>query len=352
MKILVVRIDHLGDVLLTTPLIRALSRAGHEVDVLVRKPMDALLAGSPHVHKIWLLDDVAPGFPAGWRVLGRWMKSLACGAVLLPNARPKQLAWAAAMSGARHRLAMWGGLWGRLAGLRCLRSGFAENPRHFADILLDMARALGAEPDGLRPDYFPTDAEKAAARESLRTRFGELPVIGIHPGCMGNTCNLPASVYGGVAELLLNDGRFAVVATGVASEKPLLDAWPRAVLEHHRFFPAMGAWSIRELAAHVSLFRAVVVTGTGPLHLASALGVPVAAPFCADPSLCPTVWGSLVEGSEHVMPDAAYCHGRHDGGRGHCDFGGRISAARLYEACVRAAGFSLAASGTHSTSPC
>ena len=77
------------------------------------------------------------------------------------------LLWTAALSGARHRIARKGGIAGRLAGLRCLRSGHVRNPRHIADILLDMARALDVEPDGLKPDFFVADDEKTAARAAL-----------------------------------------------------------------------------------------------------------------------------------------------------------------------------------------
>jgi ADP-heptose:LPS heptosyltransferase len=42
-KTLVVRLDHLGDLLLTTPLVRALSVGGHSVDVLVRDSLNQFL---------------------------------------------------------------------------------------------------------------------------------------------------------------------------------------------------------------------------------------------------------------------------------------------------------------------
>jgi ADP-heptose:LPS heptosyltransferase len=204
-------------------------------------------------------------------------------------------------------------------------------------MLLDLARDLGAKPDGTTPDFFLTEEERENARDALRMRFGGRPVIGIHPGNFGNSCNLSPKVYGEVASRMLAGGRCGVVATGTASEKKLTDSWPRDVQDHPLFWNATGQWDIRQLAAHIASFAGLIVPSTGPLHIASALGIPAVSPFCASPSLSHVVWGGLSAGSVHLTPDAAYCRDRRKHHKGHCDFGGAISADKICDAAFRLA---------------
>ena len=51
MRVLIVRLDHLGDVLLTTPLVRAALRGGHEVHVLVRENSASVFQGHRFVFR-------------------------------------------------------------------------------------------------------------------------------------------------------------------------------------------------------------------------------------------------------------------------------------------------------------
>jgi ADP-heptose:LPS heptosyltransferase len=332
MKILLIRLDHLGDLVLTTPLIRALAKAGHSVDVVTRRGLLPILEGNPHVNEALAVEAIAPGFPKEWRPLRDWMKARAYDAVLLPNPRPRQLLWCSLGSGARHRVALQGGLLGRLLRHRCIstRESYRQG-RHFSDLQLDLARALGVSPDGLEPDYFCREDEVEAAREKIKALFpgfnGE-PIVGIHPGCMGNTCNLPSTVYGEIATLILQRTNWRVIVTGSTQELPLLDSWPQETVSSKRLANGMGVFDLRALAAIITRLSNYVVVGTGPLHLASALRVRTTSPFCAVPPLAPTVWGPATNCGTCLMPGATGCRewiakfGPHH----HCDFRGEITA--------------------------
>jgi ADP-heptose:LPS heptosyltransferase len=335
MRLLIVRLDHLGDLLLTTPLIRAAAKAGHEVHLLVREGGATVFASNPEV-TTHAVESVAPDFPRRWWRLGAWMRRQRFEMILLPYAKPRQLLLATAISGARRRIAMWGGLLGRLTLHQCLRSGIASGSRHLSQILLDCAAAAGFPADGLNLD-FPLGADEiAAARADFDARFPGLAVVGIHPGCAGNTCNPGPEVYGRLAALLLEHPGLAVVATGIPAERPLFNAWPAGVLDHPRFYNACGQWNLRQLAAHVANFATLVVVGTGPLHIASALGIPTVSPFCRYPPISAAVWGNLTPGSIALSPPAEFCARRRAAaGAGHCDFEGQISAADLCAAVMR-----------------
>jgi ADP-heptose:LPS heptosyltransferase len=335
MRVLIVRLDHLGDVLLTTPLMRAAARAGHEVHILVREGCATVFAGNPDV-TTHIIERVAPGFPGRWWQLGAWMRRQRFEMILLPYAKPPQLLLASAMSGAKRRIAMWGGLLGRLTLHQCLRSGMASGTRHFSEIPLDCAAAAGFPADGLKPDFYLTAGEIAAARADLAARFPGLAIVGIHPGCAGNTCNLGPEIYGQLAELLLEHPGLAVVSTGITAESPLFAKWPAAVLSHPRFYNACGQWSLRQLAAHVANYATMVVPSTGPLHIAAAYAIPTVTAFCNYPSVSATVWGNLTPGSVVVSPPAEFCERRRAVAKSlHCDFQGQIPVSRMRDAVLQ-----------------
>lgn len=334
-RVLIVRLDHLGDVLLTTPLVRAAIKSGNEVHVLVRENCAAVFAGNPRV-KIHVVEEVAPGFPGSWRGLGAWMRRERFEMILLPHAKPWQLLIASALSGAKRRIAMWSGVLGRLTLHECLRSGIQSGQRHFSDIPLDCARAAGFPTDGLKPDFWLTADEIEEARVEMGARFPGLKVIGVHPGCAGNTCNLPSGVFGKVTALLLEQPGLAVIATGIPAERALFDSWPEPVLRHPRFYNACGEWNLRQLAARVANYTAMVVPSTGPLHIAAAFAIPTVTAFCRYPSVSATVWGNLTAGAVVLSPPAEFCARRRSlPGSPHCDFEGQVPAEQLCAAVLQ-----------------
>jgi ADP-heptose:LPS heptosyltransferase len=337
-KILIIRLDHLGDLVLMTPLIRALAKAGHTVEIVTPRWLNGIFEGNPHLGGAFAIEDLAPDFPGDWPRLRDWIKPRGYDGLLLPNSRPKELLWCSFTSGIRRRIAMQAGIWGRLTLHRCLqiRGAFMAG-RHFADIMLDFARVLGAPTDGLKPDYFCREEEVAQARETLRAAFPDWnggEIIGIHPGCAGNTCNLPPAIYGEMAGLILERSDARIVLTGSAKERALLASWPEKILGSPRVYNSMGALELRALAAVISQMKHYVIGSTGPLHVASALGVRTTSPFCAVPPLTSTIWGNATGCGECVQPNAAACRAwmaKAEKYR-YCDFRGEIDAETLWEA--------------------
>jgi ADP-heptose:LPS heptosyltransferase len=338
-RLVIVRLDHLGDVLLTTPLARAFHAQGWTVDMVVPGWLRPLLDHNPHVAMAHAIDEIAPGFPATWPRLARWLRHQGYEIILLPNANQRQQLFASLFSGVPRRYAMWSGGWGRLTLHYCLRSSIRERPRSFADVVLDLAQAAGVPPDGLQLDLVITSQEVASARAWLQQHGhdGSTPLVGVHPGCGGNACNLPAAIYGEIARDLLDRTQAVVVATGSADERALLSAWPERVRRSVRFISGVGELSLRQLAAVVSLFSAYVVPSTGPLHIASALNVSTVSPFCGWSTLSPVIWGNQNGRGHAVEPAVSSC----DAWRAahlraaNCDFRGEVSPAPIVDRVLR-----------------
>ena len=327
MKTLVVRLDHLGDVLLTTPLVRSLALGGHTVDVLVPDALKPLFQGSTYVQKILGIEEVAPGFPARWWPLARWLRRSSYDLLILAYARERKLCLASMFSGSKRRMAMWSGIWGRLTGHRCLPSHILDRPRPVSEILLDCSRALGLPDQGLKPDLPLTDAEREQVWTLLPSSFRGRHLVGIHPGSAGNACNLPSKIYAELAGLILDQTDWGLVITGTATETGLLAEWPVEILSSDRVWLTLGKLGLRELACVIERMQVFVCSSTGPLHVASAVGTGTVSPFCPSIPLNADLWGNVGAPSRVIEPKNCP---RMEGGVSCCDFRGQISAAQLF----------------------
>lgn len=329
MKTLVVRLDHLGDLLLTTPLIRALARGGHSVDVLGRGAFLPIFENSPHVRHAIAIEDIAPKFPMEWWKVARWMRVSEYDIIILAYARDKRLCLASAFSGTRRRVAMWGGIWGRLTFHQCLRSEILTKPRPFSQILLRCADAVGIARQGHALDFFLTESERVMARSLVPLPLKGRTLVGIHPGSNGNTCNLPSEVYGALVAHILAETDWGVIITGTQPESALLDKWPMRILDSERVWNAVGRLNLRQLAGVIAEMSAYVCSGTGPLHVASAMGTPTVSPTCPAVSVSAAIWGNFGAPSRVIEP--AHCPRMHDAGAGSCAFRGQIGVTELLE---------------------
>ena len=103
------------------------------------------------------------------------------------------------------------------------------------------------------------------------------PLIIMHPGTRWPTkCWLPES-FASLADALIRERSARVVFTGSRSDRPLIAGIHAAMAS-----PAMDLSGRTDLPTLARLFYhadAAVTTDTGPMHLAAAVGTPVAAVF-------------------------------------------------------------------------
>ncbi|MBK6781335.1 MAG: lipopolysaccharide heptosyltransferase II [Gemmatimonadetes bacterium] len=271
-RILLVRFSSLGDVVLTTPLIRAL-RARHPaatLSALTKQGWAPLLSANPH------LDEVI---------------SVAPGQSLVPLAR--------ALRAARytHLLDLHGSV--RTRVLRLLVPGpwtgfdARRGPRQrlirqhedrypdrvpVAERYFEAAAALDVVPDGGPAELFVSPAAEARA-EAWLLRVGldlDAPLAVLIPGAAHATKRWPVRHWRRLASDLVRRGwRVALLGGGgdrVVAAEIATAAGRRA---------ASSAGEL-DLQASGALLRraAVAVSGdTGPMHLATAVGTPVVALF-------------------------------------------------------------------------
>ena len=255
-RVLVVRLSSLGDVVLTTPLLRAI-RSRHptaHTSVVVQARYADILAGNPAVNAI---IPVAPREPAG-EIARR----------LAPGAFDARLDLQDSFRSRRLRRKL-GGAWGvadRRRAARLLLIWFGRDTygaympvpeRYFT-----AARSLDVRPDGAPAEVFPTADDEAQAE-----RLAPRDCVALAPGARWESKRWPAGHWKALAERLTARG-LSVIAVGAAEEREWLSG--PGILE---------AYGLPLLATAAVLRRArvVVANDSGMLHLATAVRRPVIA---------------------------------------------------------------------------
>ncbi|MBO0609007.1 glycosyltransferase family 9 protein [Myceligenerans salitolerans] len=283
-RVLAVRLDSDGDVLVTGPAIRALAATYGQVDLLVSGAGTQAAALLPGVTETLRFDAPWSGTHPP-RVSPEAVLDLVAGLI----ARRYDLA---VIFTSFHQSPLPMALLARLAGVRQVVATSEDYPGSLLDVrhhrppglheveaCLDLAARAGAqlppEDDGLLAvhDALPPVPAWPAPRGAGDTGGRDGDTVVLHPGA-----SVPARAprpedSRAFAERLAHDG-WDVLVTGTAMERELTSyvAGGHAV-------DLGGRTSLAELAAVLRTAACVVVGNTGPAHLAAAVGTPVVSLF-------------------------------------------------------------------------
>ncbi len=266
-RILIVRFSSIGDLLLATPLLRAL-RARHpdaEMTFVTREDMADTLRHNPRISELiaWPRQGAMTDLARMLRQR-RWTHRLDLHGSL------RSIALRALVGGrwtgyAKHR-------WQR-ALLIASRRRVGRPLQHVADRYFAAARDLDVEPDGGGPEFFISDSARAAANDVLtRHHLGvDRPLIALAPGAAHFTKRWPGHHWIALVERL-RAGHDIVVVGGPAER---VTAAALVAAAPQRSISVAGDVSLDGTAALIARARQVVVGDTGVLHLATAVGTPV-----------------------------------------------------------------------------
>ncbi|HEX9037199.1 MAG TPA: lipopolysaccharide heptosyltransferase II [Ktedonobacterales bacterium] len=290
-RILVVRVDLLGDVVLSTPAVRVLRRAypRAQIDMLVQAPYAGILEGDPDIHRVHVWNPHVWRRPNAWLRASTWVETLTA----LGRLRMPRYDLAISVSGDI------GSIVTRLTGARRrvgysreayqwfmtdpVEGGRYQERAHETSYVLRLAAAAGAAP---RPEdaqprlaVAPQAATRmrdtlAAARSTRGLPKG--PVIAMHAGAHnGQAKRWPARHWATLARRLVTDLGALVVLTGAPNEDPLAREVER--MAGVPLLNLCGKTSLPELKALLSLVDLVISGDSGPMHIACAVGAPVIA---------------------------------------------------------------------------
>jgi ADP-heptose:LPS heptosyltransferase len=265
----------MGDVVLTTPAFASLAAGfpGSPLHVVTESRFAPLLAGLPHVTRVWGVERTDASTFATLTALRRERPALAVD--FFGNTRSAVIARG---SGAAR-------VWGyALRGRRALYHATvprevrgADGRREYAAAVhLRLARAAGGAGVALTPGVALTDAARAEGARMLAAAGVGDPArtVGLVAAGSWATKTWPLAHSATLARALAAAGH-GVLAIAGPGEAPLM-ARLAQLAPQVRILPACG---VAALAGVIAPLRAVVGTDSGPRHLAASLGVPTFAWF-------------------------------------------------------------------------
>lgn len=278
-RLLCVRLDSIGDVLMSTPALRALrdslgchitlltSAAGAAVAPFVPEIDDSIVFAAP-----WM--KASAGEPTNdAEMLARLAAGNFDAAVIFTvySQNPLPAAYLCYLAGIPRRLA------------HChenpyqLLTDWVPDPepgaciRHEVRRQLDLAAAVGCRTADERLSF----QVPAAASESVRTLSAawRRPLVVVHPGASAASRRYPPAQYAQAIDLLVAQTGCQAVFTGEAAEVALVEGIRRAMRAPSRALA--GELALGELGALIGEADLLVSNNTGPAHVAAALGTPV-----------------------------------------------------------------------------
>ena len=274
-KVLVIRLSSIGDVILVTPMLRALKARfpACAVDMITRTEFAALLQGNPHIDRLRTVD-VAEG-RAGLRALNLALMEEHYDAVfdLHNNFRSRII-----RNGLSSRVHVVRKRTMRRFLLTHLHWNTFEDVVPVPERYIETAAGYGVRPDADGPRLYPDEGTKLSARLKLRAAGADPAgaAIGICPGARHFTKRWPAEYFTELARLLAAEGE-RLLLFGGADDREAAAEIARA--DPRRITDLTGRLSLMETAAAMEHCRAVVANDSGLMHMATAMGRPVAALF-------------------------------------------------------------------------
>ncbi len=268
-RILFIRIDRIGDLVLSTPAFKAIKEKYPEAEltVLASAANHSLLAGNPHVSRVIIHDS-----SSGWRGVINTVKHLRgfCFDLAIDPFTDYEVKTAliAFASGARVRLGYPS--YGREVYFN-LRAPTPKANRHFVDLTLDVLSPLGVEPRAKKPEIVLAEEERADALKWLEDKgLGDKPLIAFHPGANFESQRWPVAYFAELTFLLQNDCAVDVIILGGPGDEPIVR---EMVSKVGNSVPTWFGSDLREFAALLSCCNILVCNNSGPLHMATALNI-------------------------------------------------------------------------------
>ncbi|MBI4845694.1 MAG: glycosyltransferase family 9 protein [Candidatus Omnitrophica bacterium] len=293
-RILIVRNDRIGDLILSTPAIRALKETfpGAQIDLFIKQYTKDLVAGNPNVNKLIIegKDDL----------VGNYDLALA----LHPGFKQNMLLFKS-KANIRVGYAGWGGGFFLTHKVKDDRD---KRIRHEVESALEITANIGAKTKDKRLEVSVLREGEEFADKFLKDNslFGKIIVI--HPGARQDYIRWEKHGFAEVADKLIIEHKVKIVLSGNESEKGLVEEV--AFLMKEKPVMAVGL-KLTELVSLLKRADLFIGNSTGPMHIACALGIAVVAIFGSRHALDSVqAWGPWCEKSKVVQKevDCKKCH--------------------------------------------
>lgn len=281
-RVLLVRLDNIGDIIMLTPSLRALRAAMPRAELtLMASPSGALAApllpciDDVLIHRALWQDahkalSFAPERESAF--IGQLREKRFDAAIIFTSfsQTPYAAAYAAYLAGIPIRAAQAHDFGGGVLShpVSCL-----DRPGHQVDRNLHLIAALGLECERRDMELVVPEPARDRATARLRTNGIGSPYIVLAPGASCGARRYPAERYAKAVPLLVETLGMPVVALG--TERDREQARELKSLHHPRFVPLFGETDLAESAAIIAGAALVICNNSAPMHIADAFRRPL-----------------------------------------------------------------------------
>lgn len=289
-RVLVIKLRHHGDVLLTAPVFSVLkSRAPHlEIDALVYRDTAEMLTLHPSISQVHTIDR-------NWKRLGP-LGQLRGELGLLSTLRARRYdmvihltehnrgAWLTRLIGARHGIAEKrrdkGALWD--IGFSHFYTPIGRgNVRHTVENNLDALRRIGIHPapDERKVTLIPgADADAVVEQKLADHGLAGQPFIHLHPTSRWLFKCWPEAHMAALIDALHNAGHKVILTAAPDDAERAMLVRIQAMLATQPV-DLSGQLSLKQLAALTGRAKLFIGVDSAPMHIAAAMGTPTVALF-------------------------------------------------------------------------
>ncbi|QEG20896.1 glycosyltransferase family 9 protein [Mariniblastus fucicola] len=273
-KILITRLSHIGDCVLTLPMVNRIKDRFPDsvISWAIESPTQKLLAGHDSVDEFIVVPKAWMKKPANWRELRRQFIQRDFDIAIDPQGITKSamLAW---ISGAKTRIGIKG-QWGRELSPWLNNRLVETQATHLADRSMELLGAIEGfgEPAGPASFKFPLPETAISFCKSFLDQVQLKRFSIINPGASWASKRWNNERFGSVGSWLFrHQGLRSVLTWAGAEEKAMAEEI--AAFDPDAFAIAPST-DLPQLAAMLSLADLFVGCDTGPLHIAAAVGTP------------------------------------------------------------------------------
>lgn len=284
-RVLCVRLDTLGDVLMTTPAIRALkdSLPGSEITLLTSPPGAEPACFIPEIDAVevyeapWMKASPVQPDSRYDRAFIDSLRGRFDAAVIFTvySQNPLPAAMACYLADIPLRLAHCRENPYKLLTHWVKESEPEQQVRHEVRRQLDLVGSIGCKTPDERLSFKVPEADRARALDRLQSAGVDLsrPWIVVHPGVTAPSRQYAPEGFAEAARRLVNEDGLQIVFTGSESERALvqqIQGWMQA--------PSVslaGTLSLGVLGGVLEQAPLLLANNTGPVHVAAAVGTPV-----------------------------------------------------------------------------
>lgn len=283
-RVLCVRLDSIGDVLMTTPALRAVRTLASVEHITLLTSAGGAEAGRlvPEVDQVWtgevawLKHTPMRASPAYDLELIRRIQDAQFDAAIIFTVltqNPLPSAMMCYLAGVPLRLAHCRENPYQLLTDWVIDTESMATARHEVTRQLDLVQTIGATTSDDRLSLRISDAVRESMRGWLETRglAESRRWCVLHPGATAPSRRYPREQYAQVARSLIQQG-FQLVVSGDWDEAELVSAVTKDCTQA---IPLVGQFDVEQLAALIDAAPILLTNNTGPAHIAAAVGTPV-----------------------------------------------------------------------------